>query len=98
MGTVAPVRRQAHWHTFTSLPVAWSRSEIGRYIDYCHGRVHDVLADPTEEQATALLPASHRYAGRTYAQVTTSLIGHTTAHAIQIRQVLSPGSVNDAKR
>jgi hypothetical protein len=40
----------------------------------------------TEDKAATPLPPTHRYAGQPYAWIVTSLIGHTTAHATQIRQ------------
>ena len=77
-----------HWRTFTSLPIAWSRPEIAGYVDYCRQRVRDSLGDLTEEGAEVLVPATHRYAGKPFAWIVTSLIGHTTAHATQIRQLM----------
>ncbi len=84
-----PFAGKPHWQTFTSLPVAWSQSEIGGYVDYCRQRVRDTLADMTEEKAAALLPPAHRYRGRPYASIVTSLVGHTAAHATQIRQFIT---------
>lgn len=81
-----PFAGNPHWLTFTSLPVGWSHSEIAGYIDHCRQRVRDSLADVTEDKAATLLPPTHRYAGKPYAWLVTSLIGHTTAHATQIRQ------------
>ena len=81
-----PFVGKPHWRTFTILPVPWTQSEIGEYIDYCRLRVRDKLVGMTEEKAAVMLPPAHRYEGRPYAWVVTSLIGHTTAHAIQIRQ------------
>ena len=43
------------------------------------------IATPLGRQPVAD-PATHRYAGKPYAWIVTSLIGHTTAHATQIRQ------------
>ena len=43
----------------------------------------------TEEKAATLLPPGHHYQGRPYASITTSLVGHTTAHATQIRQFIT---------
>ncbi|WP_375478849.1 hypothetical protein [uncultured Jatrophihabitans sp.] len=81
-----PFAGKPHWQTFTSLPVPWSRSEISGYTDYCRQRVRDTLFGMTEDKAATLLPPAHRYAGRPYAWIVTSLVGHTTAHATQIRQ------------
>jgi hypothetical protein len=81
-----PFAGNPHWQTFTSLPVGWSHSEIAGYVDHCRQRIRDSLGDLTEDEAATLLPATHRYAGTPYAWIVTSLIGHTTAHATQIRQ------------
>ena len=40
------------------LPVPWSQSEIGGYVDYCRQRVRDTLTAMTEQKAAALLPPS----------------------------------------
>jgi hypothetical protein len=84
-----PFAGKPHWQTFTSLPVPWSQSEIGGYVDYCRQRVRDTLTSMTEEKAAALLPPAHRYQGQPYAGIVTSLVGHTTAHATQIRQFIT---------
>lgn len=81
-----PFAGNPHWQTFTRLPVGWSHSEIAGYVNHCRQRVRDSLRDRTEDEAATLLPATHRYAGKPYAWIVTSLIGHTTAHATQIRQ------------
>ncbi|NVN00778.1 DinB family protein [Arthrobacter sp. SDTb3-6] len=89
-----PFAGKPHWQTFTSLPVPWSQPEIRGYIDYCRQRVRDTLSGMTEARAVTPLPPAHRYEGRSYAWIVTSLIGHTTAHATQIRQFITnpPGS------
>lgn len=84
-----------HWQTFTSLPIPWAKSDISGYIDYCRQRVHDTLADMTEERAATLLPATHRYRDRTHAAIVTNLIGHTVAHATQIRQFVTAAASAD---
>ena len=84
-----PFAGKPHWQTFTSLPVPWSQSEIGGYVGYCRQRVRDILTGLTEENGAALLPPAHRCQGRAYAWVVTSLIGHTTAHATQIRRFIT---------
>lgn len=84
-----PFAGKPHWQTFTSLPVPWSHSEIDGYIDYCRQRVHDALVGMTEDQAATVLPPAHRYKGQPYAWLVTSLVGHTTAHATQIRQFIT---------
>ena len=89
-----PFTGKPHWRTFTGLPVPWSQSEIGGYIGYCRLRVRDRLAGMTVEKASVMLPPAHRYEGRPYAWVVTSLIGHTTAHAIQIRQFITTAFVS----
>jgi len=85
-----PFAGKPHWRTFTSLPDPWAQSEIGEYVTYCRGRVRDTLVDMTEEKAATPLPPTHRYAGHPHASIVTSLVGHTTAHAMQIRQFITP--------
>ncbi|RNI19647.1 DinB family protein [Flexivirga caeni] len=85
----APFTGSPHWRTFAGLREPWSKIEIGQYAEYCRRRVQDTLADLTEEQAAAPLPPGHRYGGRPYASIVTSLVGHTTAHATQIRQFVT---------
>ena len=82
----APFAGNPHWRTFGSLRVSWSRSEIAGYIDHCRRQVRDTFDGMTDDKAATLLPAAHRYAGKPYAWIVTSLIAHTTAHATQIRQ------------
>lgn len=91
-----PFSGNPHWRTFTSLPVGWSQSEIGGYIGHCRQRVRETFDGMTEERAATLLPAPHRYAGKPYAWIVTSLIGHTTAHAIQIRQFTTSHGTPDS--
>lgn len=81
-----PFAGKPHWQTFTSLPVPWSPAELDGYIDYCRQRVQDALVGMTEDKAATVLPPAHRYQGQPYALIVTALIGHTTAHATQIRQ------------
>ena len=84
-----PFAGNPHWQTFASLPVPWSHSQIAGYIDYCRQRVRETLAGLTEQKATTPLPPTHRYEGQPYAWIVTTLIGHTTAHATQIRQFIT---------
>ena len=84
----APFTEVGHWQ-MTSLPRAWSRSEIIGYIDYCRQRARDTLADMTEEKAATPLPPSHRYGGQPYAWIVTGIVGHTIEHASQIRQFIT---------
>ena len=98
MVSAPSIRREAaHWRTFTSLRVPWTQLEIGGYIDDCRLQVRDTLVGMTEEKAATRLPPSDRYEGRPHAWIVTSLIGHTTAHAMQIRQFIATGSP-DARR
>lgn len=81
-----PFAGHPHWQSFTTLREPWSQPAIGAYIEHCQGRVRETFAEMTDDRAATPLPSAHRYAGRPYAWLLTSLIGHTTAHAIQIRQ------------
>lgn len=42
-----------------------------------------------DEKASTPLPATHRYKGRPYAWLLTSIPLHTVAHAAQIRQFIT---------
>jgi hypothetical protein len=91
----SPFTGRPHWQTFASLPVAFSRSQIRGYVEHCRQRVHDMFAGMTDDKAAALLPSPHRYQGKPYAWIVTGLVGHTTAHATQIRQFTTTfGSAN----
>lgn len=87
-----PFAGNPHWQTFASRPEPWSRAEISGYIDHCRERVRQTFAALADERSATLLPPAHRYHGRPYASVVTSLIGHTVAHATQIRQFLERGA------
>ncbi len=91
-----PFAGHPHWRDLTSLPAAWSRPEMLAYIDYCRDQVRNTLADMTDEKATTPLPPEHRYRGQPHAWVITSLVGHTTEHASQIRQfITAAGTAQD---
>lgn len=91
-----PFDGHPHWRDLANLPAAWSRSEILAYIEYCRQRVCDTLDGMTPEAAAAPLPAAHRYHGQPRGWVVTSLIGHTTEHASQIRQfITAAGSIRE---
>ena len=77
-----------HWQ-LTSLPGAWSRSELLGYVDACRQRARATLAGMTDEKAATPMPQAHRYRGQPYARVITNLVGHTTEHAAQIRQFIT---------
>jgi hypothetical protein len=93
----SPFTGHPHWRDLTSLPTAWSRSEILGYLDYCRQRVHDTLAGMTDDQAAKPLPPTHRNRGQPHALAITALVGHTTEHASQIRQfITAAGFARDA--
>ena len=88
-----PFTDHPHWRDLTSLPVAWPQPEMLAYVDYCRQRVRDTLAGMTEEKAASPLPLAHRYAGQPHAWAITSLVGHTTEHASQIRQFITAAGI-----
>ncbi len=88
-----PFTGHAHWRDLTSLPAAWSRSEMLAYIDYCRQRVRNMLPGMTDEKAAAPLPSAHRYRGQPHAWIITALVGHTTEHASQIRQFVTAAGI-----
>ncbi len=83
-----PFTGKPHW-MLTTLPRAWTRSEMAGYIEYCRQRVRDALADMTEEKAATPLPRAHRYSGRPHAWIITAAVGHTIEHGSQIRQFVT---------
>jgi hypothetical protein len=89
-----PFAGHPHWRDLPNLPLAWSRAETLSYVDYCRGRARDVLAQMTEERASARLPAAHRYRGQPHAWIIAGLVGHTTEHASQIRQFITASSAS----
>ena len=90
-----PFSGHPHWRDLTSLPAAWSRSEMLGYIDYCRQQVGSTLAGMTEQLAATPLPPAHRYRGQPHAWIIAGLVGHTTEHAAQIRQ-FTTAAANDA--
>ena len=95
-----PFTRHPHWRDLPTMPAAWLRSETLGYIDYCRQEARDRLASMTDEKAATPLPPAHRCGGQPHAWIITSLVGHTTEHASQIRQFITgagvlPDSSND---
>jgi len=84
----APFKGTPHW-LLTTLPRAWTRSEIAGYVDYCRQRVRDTLADVTEEKEAKPLPPAHRYRGQPHARIISAAVGHTIEHGSQIRQFVT---------
>ena len=78
----------------TSLPAAWTRSDILGYIDYCRQRVRDTLEGMTDEKAATPLPPAHRYHGQPHAWILTGAVGHTIEHGSQIRQFITAGGIS----
>ena len=88
-----PFTGKAHWRELTTLPSAWSRSEMLRYVDYCRQRVRDTLSDMTDEKAATPLPPAHRDHGRPFAWELAGLPLHIVEHASQIRQFITAAGV-----
>jgi hypothetical protein len=88
-----PFNGHPHWRDLPGMPRAWSRSEVVGYIDYCREQARDTLLAMTDEKAATPLPAAHRYGGQPYAWIITSLAGHTTEHASQIRQFITAAGI-----
>lgn len=91
-----PFAGTPHW-LLTTLPRAWTRSEIVGYIDYCRQRVVDVLRRRTEERGRrhCLLPIGTA-ANRTL--IITGALGHTVEHGSQIRQYVNGVAQGEASR
>ncbi len=88
-----PFTGHPHWRDLTSLPAAWSRSEMLDYVEYCRQRVRETLAGMPDEKAATPLPPAHRYRGQPHARIITALVGHTTEHASQIRQFVTASGI-----
>jgi len=88
-----PFAGHLHWRELTSLAAAWSRSEMLAYVDYCRLQVRNTLPSMTDEKAATPLPLAHRYRGQPHAWIITSLVGHTTEHASQIRQFITAAGI-----
>ena len=84
-----PFTDKAHWRDLVLLPTAWSQSELLAYLDELRRKVNDALSVMTDEKASTPLPATHRYKGRPYAWLLTSIPLHTVEHAAQIRQFIT---------
>jgi hypothetical protein len=84
-----PFNGHPHWRDLTSLPAAWSRSDVLGYVDHCRQRARNTLDGMTDEKAATPLPPAHRYRGQPYAWTITGLVVHTTEHAAQILQFIS---------
>ena len=64
------------------------------YIGYYRQRVHDSVADMTEERRETPLPAVHRYSGQPHAWIITAAIGHTIGHGSQIREFVTDRTIS----
>jgi hypothetical protein len=85
-----PFTGHPHWRDLPTLPVAWAPSEMLGYVDHCRRQLRDALAGMTDEKARRPLPPAHRYGGQPHARIITGLLVHTTEHAAQIRQFITP--------
>ena len=83
-----PFTGKPHW-LLTSLPAAWSRSDVTGYVDYCRQRVRDTLEGMTDDLAARPLPKAHRYAGQPHGKIITAAYGHVIEHGSQIRQFVT---------
>lgn len=88
-----PFLGHPHWRDLASLPAAWSRAEMLRYIDHCRERSRSTLAGMTDEKAATPLPPAHRYRGQPHARIIAGMVGHTTEHASQIRQFITAAGI-----
>lgn len=71
----------------------FTRSELLGYVDWCRGRVHQVLDALTEERAACPLPSTHRYGGTLFGVLLGSVPLHVVEHAAQIRQFITAAGV-----
>ena len=84
-----PFAGHPHWRDLPRLASAWTRDEIGGYIEHCRAKLAEALASMRDEVAARPLPRTHRYGGQPHAWIITGMVGHTTEHASQIRQFIT---------
>lgn len=71
----------------------FTKPELLGYVDWCRGRVRDVLGALTEEMSTRPVPTAHRYHGMPYGVIVGSIPQHVVEHASQIRQFLTAANI-----
>lgn len=71
----------------------FTKSEMLAYVEFCRGKVAEIVGRLDDESAARPLPQSHRYAGTLYGVILGSLPVHTVEHASQIRQFLTMNGV-----
>jgi hypothetical protein len=76
----------------------FTRSELLGYVEWCRGRVQQVLDALTEVRAASLLPSTHRYGGTPFGVLIGSIPLHVVEHAAQIRQFLTAAGVETPHR
>ena len=76
----------------------FTRSELLGYVDWCRGRVHQVLDALTEERAARPLPSTHRYRGTLFGAMIGGITLHVVEHASQIRQFITAAGVKAQRR
>jgi hypothetical protein len=76
-------------HTYALPNRVFTKPELLGYIDWCRGRVRQVLGTLTPEMAARPLPEAHRYHGTMFGVIIGSVPLHVVEHASQIRQFLT---------
>ena len=76
----------------------FTRSELLGYVDWCRGRVHQVLDALTEERAARPLPRTHRYHGTLFGVMIGGIPLHIVEHASQIRQFITAAGMKAQPR
>lgn len=87
-----PFTGKPHW-LLTTLPRAWTQSEIVDYVEYCRHRERDALGNMTEEKAATPLPPAHRYSGHPHAWIITAAVGHTIERGSQILKFVTDQTI-----
>lgn len=83
-------------NTFGNPNRVFTESELLHYIDCCREKVRRIAAKLTQESAARPLPPQHRYHGRPYLVMVSSMALHVTEHAAQIRQFLTSAGIEPA--
>ena len=76
----------------------FTRAELLGYIDYGRERVRRTLDALTEDAAARPLPSTHRYHGRLFGVLVSSIPLHVVEHASQVRQFLTAAGVKPQPR
>lgn len=79
------------------VPRTYSRDELLGYVEHCRRRARAILGGLRDDEAARPLPASHRYAGRRYAEMLLAALLHLQEHVAQVEQFVSSSRGRQAR-